>query len=606
MARQPYRQYFDATPGYVTVQDRDFRITDANRRVREDFGDVLGRHCYQIYQNRPKKCDACPVDLTFQDGQVHSSQEQITALNGKEISVAVQTSPIRDEAGEIVAVLKASTEVDDIAEVKTLRKELQRISKDARKLFNAVPCYISVQDRTFRIIASNNEFKRQFGECEGRYCYGAYKGRDTMCPECPVKRSFADGQVHTSEEKVFTRDGREIHMMVSSRPIRDDFGEIEAVMEVSTDITALKVLQEELQRGQEEFESLFDTVPCYITVQDRQLRLQRANQRFRDDFGDFLGRHCYKVYKHRGEECYPCPVQETLEDGQVHSSEEVVKSRNGELMNVLVYTAPIYGPDGEIKSVMEMSTDISSIRQLQSQLESIGLLIGSISHSVKGLLTGLDGGRYLVDTGMAKNDPNRVKRGWEMVQRNVDRIRDTVFNILYYTKERELKWEQVSASELLNEVSDLMEPKARQQNVGLRRDLDGSVGQIECDRRAIRALLVNLAENALDACRVDKKKAEHQVTIGARGFAEHVEFEIRDNGIGMDQETKEKAFSLFFSSKGAEGTGLGLFVANNIVHAHGGSIQLEGQLDMGTQFTVRIPRTRQTKPPPYAASGNAG
>jgi signal transduction histidine kinase len=71
---------------------------------------------------------------------------------------------------------------------------------------------------------------------------------------------------------------------------------------------------------------------------------------------------------------------------------------------------------------------------------------------------------------------------------------------------------------------------------------------------------------------------------------QHIQFEIEDNGIGMDQETREKAFSLFFSSKGTEGTGLGLFIANNIAQAHAGNISVESEIDRGTRFIVRIPR----------------
>jgi len=72
----------------------------------------------------------------------------------------------------------------------------------------------------------------------------------------------------------------------------------------------------------------------------------------------------------------------------------------------------------------------------------------------------------------------------------------------------------------------------------------------------------------------------------------HVEFEIEDNGIGMDQETREKAFSLFFSSKGVKGTGLGLFISNKIAQAHAGSIHLESVVDRGTRFIVKLPRHR--------------
>jgi signal transduction histidine kinase len=103
---------------------------------------------------------------------------------------------------------------------------------------------------------------------------------------------------------------------------------------------------------------------------------------------------------------------------------------------------------------------------------------------------------------------------------------------------------------------------------------------------------VNLLENSLDACRRDNQKPHHEVKLRLEGLADHVHFEVLDNGIGMDRETREKAFSLFFSSKGMEGTGLGLFIANRIAGAHGGTIDLESQAGVGTRFSVKLPRKR--------------
>jgi signal transduction histidine kinase len=97
-------------------------------------------------------------------------------------------------------------------------------------------------------------------------------------------------------------------------------------------------------------------------------------------------------------------------------------------------------------------------------------------------------------------------------------------------------------------------------------------------------------ENALDACRVDKKKSSHRIRLGVRGTPESIEFEVSDDGIGMDQETREKAFSLFFSSKAGDGTGLGLFISNKIVQAHQGRIQLESEPNKGTRVTIKLPR----------------
>jgi signal transduction histidine kinase len=190
-----------------------------------------------------------------------------------------------------------------------------------------------------------------------------------------------------------------------------------------------------------------------------------------------------------------------------------------------------------------------------------------------------------------------------MVERNVDRIRSQVLNILYYAKEREPAWACVEAGAVLAEVREVVAPRAAEHQIALALEVDPSAGALEADPAHLRAMLVNLAENSVDACRVDKKKTDHRVTLSARGDAGRVLFDVADDGIGMDRETRERAFTLFFSSKGSEGTGLGLFVANKIVRAHHGRIRIESELERGTRFVVEIPRR---PPEAQATTGSSG
>jgi len=459
-----------------------------------------------------------------------------------------------------------------------------------QQYFEAVPGYLTVQDRNLRIITANRRFRKDFGDYEGRYCYQIYKHRPEKCEICPVERTFRDGQRHSSEEQVTCLDGAQVSVIVYTESIRDEDGKIVAVLEMSTDITEIKQLQQQLRESQERYRLLFEAVPCYISIQDKDLRIVDANRMFREDFGNNLGSKCYEIYKHRSDECVSCTVRDSFQDGQLHIHEEVVTSRKGEPINVLVHTVPIRDARDQITSVMEMSANITKIRELQSQLASIGLLISSISHGLKGLLNGLDGGIYLVNHGLQKDDQARITKGWEIVLRNVSRIRSMVLDILYYAKDREPDWEKLSASNVLEEVCGIVESKAREQGVEMQKDVDEKAGDFEGDAKAIRTMLVNLFENSLDACRLDKKKGEHHIKISLKGDIDHVQFAIEDNGIGMDRETREKAFSLFFSSKGTEGTGLGLFIANKIAQTHGGSIRIESEEGRGTRFMVTLPR----------------
>jgi PAS domain S-box-containing protein len=457
------------------------------------------------------------------------------------------------------------------------------------RIFDAIPGYVTVQDKKYRLIAANEAFRKDFGDTNGRCCYQVYKQRPEKCEDCPVERTFHDGQRHTSEEVVKTLSGKEVSVLVNTTPILNDNGEVSEVIEMSTDITQMKQLQKQLKDSQHRYHQLFEDIPCYISIQDEGLNIVDANRMHRETFGAGYGRKCYEVYKHRQKQCMPCTVQQTFKDGMRRTHEEVVTSQTGESINVLVHTAPLRDSLGEIDKVIEMSTNITELRELQDKLTSVGLLIGTISHGIKGLLNGLDSGIYLINTGLKKSDNARIDKGWDITLRNIRRIRSMVVDILYYAKDREPVPEQISAGEILRDVCTTLEERAKKMNVELELDVQGT-GEYEGDRNMIRSLLVNLIENSIDACRIDTAKPAHYIKAQLNDIDDGIQFIISDNGIGMDQETREKAFSLFFSSKGAGGTGLGLFIANKIVTSHGGAIRVESEERQGSRFFIELPR----------------
>jgi PAS domain S-box-containing protein len=472
-------------------------------------------------------------------------------------------------------------------------KRYLMIDNPYKNYFEMMPAYLTILDPDLRIVEANRRFRRDFGDFEGRYCFQINQHRSERCEHCPAERTFRDGLRHGIEEKVINHLGNEIFLLIYTTPITNEAGEITHVMKMATDITEIKLLQNQIRNSRERYRQLFEEVPCYISIQDSDLRIVEANRRLREDFGTSPGEKCHQTYMHRTEVCVPCIVKQTFGDGQVHQSEEVMTSQKGDQVNVLVYTAPVRNAEGQIKNVIEMSTNITQIRRLQSQLTSLGLIISSISHGIKGLLTSLDGGVYLVNTGLAKNDRQRFEQGWKMVERNITRVRKMVLDLLYYAKDRAPELESIPARVVADEVCEVVRVKAAELGIGFGCDVDRNIGDIDADLKAIRSLLINLVENAMDACRVDTKKKDHIVRVRLRGYPEYIEYEVEDNGIGMDQEIRERAFSLFFSSKRGNGTGLGLFISNKIAQAHGGEIKIESELNKGTRMIVKLPR----KPP---------
>ncbi len=339
------------------------------------------------------------------------------------------------------------------------------------------------------------------------------------------------------------------------------------------------------------YRQLFDEVPCYISVQDDQFRMTASNTLFKKNFGPQIGTYCYEIYKQRSTPCEKCPVAETFKDGLPHQTEEIVTSKDGTPYNVLTFTAPIRNADGKITQVMEMSTNITQIRQLQDHLVSLGLMLGSMSHGVKGMLTAMDGGIYQLETGIANKDEQRTEKALDQVKQMAGRIRKMVLEILYYAKSRALRYQTLQIEKLAHTVADTARPLAEKNGVRLELEIPSGLGEIEIDPNWVQAALVNLLENAVDACTHDRSKTDHYIKFSVQETEKDtICLIIKDNGMGMDTETRNKMFTLFFTSKGSQGTGLGLFITNRVITQHGGHIHVDSELQEGSCFKICLPR----------------
>jgi len=455
--------------------------------------------------------------------------------------------------------------------------------------FNEMPCFVSVHNPQLKVVAVNPLYKERLGDKVGCSSWELYAGQAGTKTKCPAGQTFKTGKGQRIRAAVKTLEGDSAQVIVHTAPIRNQAGDVELVVEISADITEVKRLREQLQRSQQLYQQLFDEVPCYISVQDRQFRLTATNRRFKENFNVQSGAFCYAAYKQREEPCANCPVARTFEDGQSHQSEMVVTAKDGEQVNLLIWTAALKNSAGKITHVMEMATNITQVRKLQEHLSSLGLKIGSISHGIKSLLAGLDGGIYLVETGLEKEKPERVKEGWEDVKTIVNRIRKLVHDILFFAKERELQCERVNVLSFADDVASTVEPKIKAKDIEFVYHFDNSLGEFEIDSSVMRLALINILENALDACVEDEGKKAHRIVFSVQQNAKQVIFEVKDNGIGMDRETRESLFTLFFSSKGQKGTGLGLFIADKIIDQHGGRISVKSKPGQGSRFKITVP-----------------
>lgn len=222
----------------------------------------------------------------------------------------------------------------------------------------------------------------------------------------------------------------------------------------------------------------------------------------------------------------------------------------------------------------------------QARFSALGQGIAGTAHCIKNILNGIDGGAYILDLGLKRQDMENVGKGWKMMKKNVQFMKELVFDMLAYSHSSNIKCESADINQICTDVAELMLEKAKHQNIDIIQDLQPDLEEVNIDPKGIYECLLNLVTNAVDAC--DKSDGEVRISTMQITNQELV-IKISDNGCGISKENLDAIFKIFFSTKGSKGTGLGLAVTQKIISEHGGFIEAESEIGVGTMFTIRLP-----------------
>jgi len=282
--------------------------------------------------------------------------------------------------------------------------------------------------------------------------------------------------------------------------------------------------------------------------------------------------------------------------GELPWIETTIVSKTGENIPVRFSGTVLWGK-GKMEGSVAFFQDLREIKRLEKELvnserlAAIGQTVAGMAHCIKNILHGFKGGSYLLNIGIDKNNTDKLKNGWQMIQRNITRTSDLVLDLLSYSKEREPEYEICSPNDIADDVCELLKSVANDHDVEILKDFAPTIGEGPLDARTVHRCLMNLVSNAIDACLYDENiNKTHRVRVetmlNSDGF---IFFIIDDNGSGLNDEVKAKLFSSFFSTKGAKGTGLGLLVTSKLVEESQGRIHVSSKLGEGTTFTIKLP-----------------
>jgi signal transduction histidine kinase len=221
------------------------------------------------------------------------------------------------------------------------------------------------------------------------------------------------------------------------------------------------------------------------------------------------------------------------------------------------------------------------------RLAVVGQTVAGMAHCIKNVLNGIQGGAYMVDTGLNKENSTTVARGWEIVRKNSGFLQNLVHDMLTYSKERKPEYEPTDMNELAESMCQLLEQKAAEKGVAITFTGASDMGMMVVDPMGIRRALLNLISNAVDAC---EKEVEGKVEVNvATASDDTFTVTVSDSGCGMSEDDTKHLFEPFFSTKGSKGTGLGLPVTHKIIKEHDGHIEVDSAVGKGTSFAVILP-----------------
>ncbi|MGC8603083.1 MAG: two-component system sensor histidine kinase NtrB [Desulfomonilaceae bacterium] len=345
-----------------------------------------------------------------------------------------------------------------------------------------------------------------------------------------------------------------------------------------------------LDLSDQDWKRMLNALPCYVTLQDRELRILWSNNLHRLHFGPSEGKTCRKIYKMSASQCAECIVKKTLEDGKIHSRELLLTPKNHPRVNVIAHASPFSDEHNRLVGVIVTSVNITSVKEIQKQLIMVGQTVAGMAHSIKNIMMGLDGGIYIVNGGIKANNHKEIKDGWEIVLLNFEKLSHLVKDILYCSREREPNFKLTNPNSVVTEVFHLFKDLAARYSIDLRLYLDPTLEQAVVDPEGLHTVLTNLVTNAMDACKMDLWKDTHLIEIRTRkGLDGSIVIEVADNGLGIDKDLKHHVFEDFFTSKGDKGTGLGLMVTQKIMQEHEGNITFRSRPSQGTTFVVTFP-----------------
>ena len=431
-------------------------------------------------------------------------------------------------------------------------------------------------------------------------------------PRQALQKAARDGRYENEGWRV-RKDGTRFWANAVIDPIRDPSGSLIGFAKITSDLTERKLVAEELQRSQEQFRRLVDSVSDYaIFMLDPEGYVTTWNsgaQRIKGYLpSEIIGEHFSRFYTDadRRDRVPQAALEIAAREGRFEKEGWRLR-KDGTRFRANVVIDAIRNDSGELIGFAKVTRDVTEHHRVQEslqraqqtlfqaqKLESIGQLTGGIAHDFNNLLTAIGASLELLRKHLT--DHPRASILLENALQGVERGATLTQRMLAFARRQELELRPVDVALLVAGMKEMLE-RSIGPSISIVTRIPAGLPPVRTDANQLEAAILNLAVNARDAMPhggsiIISGRAENLAADnGANAVpGDYVQLSLADTGEGMDEATLRHAVEPFFTTKGVgKGTGLGLAMVHGVAEQSGGKLKLDSKPGAGTTATIWLP-----------------
>ncbi len=601
----------------------DGTIFHCNQRFAEflnkDCDSIVGQKCHVLIHGTNAFLENCPLIRSLRSGK-----RETWEIKEKEKYFSILVDPIKDTKGKIVGFIHILRDITEqkIAE-ESLKESLERYKYISELISDFVYAFNVTPEGELVGEWITDSFQKVSGyPKETLYKEGLWKSM-IYDEDLPIviehTNKLISGKVDTSEFRCLTRYGEIRWIRNYAIPIFDPSNKrVVKIYGAAQDITDLKGLIAQLRENEEKYRKLVEnSIDAIVIAQDEMIK--------------YVNPKAIEISGYSTEELLSRPFIEFIHPDdrkmalefhrKIVNREISMKSnyplrsidKQGNIRWFEINAVPIEweGKPAElniIRDVTELKIAEEEKENLYKQLlhfqkmEAIGKFSAVIAHDFNNMLTAIKGFTQLAMMSLSENDP--LKAYLEKVLYSSERAEKLIKKLLAFSRKQVLEKKVININELLRDMEDLIK-RLVGEDIILNLKLSPNIGLVQADPVHIENAMVNLVVNTREAMpkvgmltietaniEINQEfvKKHPDITVG-----QYVRVSVKDTGIGIPDEIKDRIFEPFFTTKDEKGTGLGLSIVYGIVKQHGGNILVESEVGRGTVFDIYLPRIEKER-----------